>query len=138
MREIHAALVLAQVLHARHDLLPRITAFLEIHSTDEVEVRHLRYELLLRLRQDDGDAGTDVEPVPAGRTGRCGIGAEFLPQCGSLLCRDIDLEAVCSKANQACVILLYDVEPSDVRPISPTMRPAGISRITFLSATWFP
>ena len=47
MREMHAALELAEVLAARNDLLARVTAFLEIDAAEHFEVDHLRNKLFL-------------------------------------------------------------------------------------------
>src|SRR6185369_13787546 len=49
---IHTPLELAQVLAARDDLLSRVAAFLEIDAADELEIRHLRHEVVLRCERD--------------------------------------------------------------------------------------
>src|SRR3990167_6760541 len=93
MRQIHAPLQFTKVLHARHDLLTGIAAFLEIHASDKIEIRHLRHELFLRLRQNDGDAGVDSDPVPTYATGWVCMLAEHLPERRGLLHGNADLEA---------------------------------------------
>src|SRR3989344_7496751 len=48
VRAVHALLEPAQVLHARHDFLSRVAAFLEIYAADKFEIGHLWHELLVR------------------------------------------------------------------------------------------
>ena len=50
----HAALDRAAVLAARDDLLARIAALLEVDAADELEIDHLRHELLDRRGLDRG------------------------------------------------------------------------------------
>src|SRR5450759_1635972 len=101
MRQIHAPLQFAQILHACHDFLPRIAAFLEIHAADEIEIHHLRDELLLCLRQDHGNAGTNVEPVPTTAADGLRVTAEYFPQSWSVLCRGVDLQACITDTQHA-------------------------------------
>ena len=49
---MHAPLDRAAVLAARHDLLARVAALLEVDAADQFEVDHLRHELLDRGRRD--------------------------------------------------------------------------------------
>ena len=74
-RRDHAALERAAVLRARDDFLPRIAALLEIHSADQLQVHHLRHELVLRRpsRSGGGPRGsrraTSPAPVRRGKRG---------------------------------------------------------------------
>lgn len=70
MREIHAALELAEIVGARDDFLARIAAFLEADAADALEVDHLRDERFLCFGQHDRHAGANFEPLPAGRANR--------------------------------------------------------------------
>src|SRR6266702_7856107 len=52
--EEHAPLRLAEMLHARDDFLPRVTALAEAYPAQQIEVCHLRYEPVLRCSGDEG------------------------------------------------------------------------------------
>src|SRR5882762_7101596 len=62
--EEHAALELAEVLHARDHLLAGVAALVEADSAEKLEVRHLRNELVLRRSSHQGHAAANVEPSP--------------------------------------------------------------------------
>src|SRR3989338_7584667 len=93
MREVHAPFQLAEILHARHDFLAGVATLLETHAAGKVEIYHLCDELFLRLRQDDRDAGTNVQPIPAYAADGLRVLAERLPQGLRLGCAGVDLEA---------------------------------------------
>src|SRR5262245_59671996 len=64
IREEHAPLHLSQVLGASDDLLSRVAALVEAHAADQLEVGHLRHELVAGGGGDQRDAGADVQPAP--------------------------------------------------------------------------
>ena len=63
-RQQHAALELAKVLAARDDLLSGVAALAEIDPAHQLEVHHLRHELLARGIQYLWYAGLNIEPAP--------------------------------------------------------------------------
>ena len=62
MKTIHPLLELAEVLRARHDFLSRVTALVEAHAADELEVEHLCNEFLLGRLGDQREAVANHEP----------------------------------------------------------------------------
>src|SRR5262249_61086418 len=63
----HAPLQLAEILRARDDLLARVAALVEAHAADQLEVRHLGDELVLRGSGDQGKTPANVQPAPQRR-----------------------------------------------------------------------
>ena len=62
--QIHALFQAPQKVHAGDDFLAGITAFIEADAAYEVQIRHLRHELVLGSGCDPRDTGADFEPVP--------------------------------------------------------------------------
>ena len=60
----HVTLELAEVLHARDDLLTGVAALPEAQAVDELEVDHLRHERLARGGDDAREPGGDVAEAP--------------------------------------------------------------------------
>src|SRR3989338_11632594 len=110
MSQVHAPLRFAEVLHARHDFLAGIAALLEIHATNEFKIRHLRHELLLCLRQNNGDAGMDVEPIPAYAADRLRMLAERLPERWCILRGSADLKARVAEFQHARLFSIGETE----------------------------
>ena len=76
-------------MHARDHLLPRIAAFVERQGVEQIEVQHLRHEVLHERCADRGNAEADLRErrVVARRarerrreTVECGAAAERVPQ----------------------------------------------------------
>ncbi|SPA40482.1 hypothetical protein CBM2606_A70101 [Cupriavidus taiwanensis] len=93
LHQPHAALERAAILAARHYLLARIAALAEIDPADQLEIDHLRHELLLRRRDDAGQARLDFEPVPQRRRGSCQRGGQLRAQRVGTLGRQHQLPA---------------------------------------------
>ena len=64
VHRVGAALERAAVLAARHDFLARVAALLEVDAAQQLEVQHLRHELLDGRGHDAGHAAAHLEPAP--------------------------------------------------------------------------
>ena len=67
LHEVGAALQRAAELAARHDLLARVAALLEVHAADRFVVDHLRHEGLDHRRGQRHDAAAHFAPLPERR-----------------------------------------------------------------------
>jgi hypothetical protein len=80
---------LAAVLRARDDFLAGIAAFLEVDAAEDLEVHHLRHELVLRRRGDERAAGADFLQVPGFLVSSTAQGGRvWARRCGGLEAQD--------------------------------------------------
>src|SRR3546814_3105149 len=59
-----AALQRAEVVQARDDFLAGVAALVEADTAEQVEIRHLRDEMIAGFRQHDGNATFDIGASP--------------------------------------------------------------------------
>ncbi len=99
---VGALLELAEVLGARHDLLARVAALVEVHPADQLVVEHLGDELFLGGRGDQRQAGADHAQLPGRGAGthRAG-GDERVEERGRGLGGDGEHEALRAEADAA-------------------------------------
>jgi hypothetical protein len=83
MGEEEPPLRLAEVLHAA-TISARDSSPAEVHAADQLEIRHLRHELVLRCRRDPGHSVRNLEPFPARRADRGKRAGEAIPDSGGL------------------------------------------------------
>ncbi len=62
---LQASFEFAEILHASHDFLARITALLEAHAAECLQIDHLRDEQLARAAEDLANPGADLIEQPA-------------------------------------------------------------------------